>query len=162
LRLIQRELDAVGPGVVGFFPRTFDDHVAVQLLPTRVAAYAAAVLGVFALVLSAAALYALVCWFVVLRRREMGVRMALGASPGEVRRLVVGQALSAALPGVIAGVLLTIALAFFARSALFGVGPADPVALGTGIVMLLLVVLVAGYIPSRAATALDPVQALRQ
>ena len=161
LRAIQRELDQVGPGIVGFFPRTLDDHLAVQLLPTRAAARAASLLGVLSLCLSGAALYALVAWSVLLRRREIGVRMALGASRHEVRRLIIGQALTAAWPGLAVGVVLAIALGWTARSALFGVSPVDPIALGSGIGALALVVLLAGYVPSRAATAIDPAAALR-
>jgi predicted permease len=161
LRLIQRELDDIGPGLVGFFPRTLEDHLAVQLLPTRAAAGAATALGTLALVLSAAALYALVSWFVLLRAREMSVRVALGASPHQVRRLIVGQALGAAFPGLVAGILLTLALGFVARSALYGVSPFDPVALGVGIAVLLGVVLIAGYVPSLRATYHDPSASLR-
>ncbi|MGH9175668.1 MAG: ABC transporter permease, partial [Vicinamibacterales bacterium] len=67
LRALQRTLDGVGPGLVGFFPRTLDDHLAIDLLPTRAAAAAAALLGSLALVLSAVGLYGLVSWFVALR-----------------------------------------------------------------------------------------------
>ena len=162
LRAIQGELDRVGPGVVGFFPRTLDDHLAVQLLPTRAAARAATLLGAIALLLSALALYALVAWFVVLRRREIGVRMALGASTRDVRRLVVRQAFAAAAPGVVAGTALAIGLGVVAQSALYGVSAVDPTALVVGVGALALVVLIAGYVPSRAATRVDPVQALRQ
>jgi predicted permease len=161
LRAIQRELDGVGPGLIGFFPRTLDDHLAVQLLPTRAAARAATVLGVLAWLLSALALYALVAWFVVLHRREIGVRMALGASARDVRTLVVRQAFGAAAPGLVIGAVLAIGLGTAARSAFYGVSPADPVALGVGIVALIVVVLFAGYIPSRVATAIDPASSLR-
>jgi predicted permease len=162
LLAVQRELDAVGPGVVGFFPRTLQDHLAVQLLPARAAARAATVLGALALSLTAAALYALVAWFVVLRRREIGVRMALGASRSDVRRLVVRQAMRAAVPGMGVGAVGAVALGMVARSALYGVSPADPLALGAGIGTLLIVVVVASYVPSRAAARTDPVEALRQ
>jgi predicted permease len=162
LRTIQKELDQVGPGLVGFFPRTMDDHLAVQLLPMRAAAQAASLLGVVALLLSGVALYALVAWFVVLRRREIGVRMALGASGRDVRILVARQAIAAAAPGVAAGLGMSVGLGWLAQSALHGVGAADPLALGIGIGTVALVVLVAGYFPTRAATAVDPATALRQ
>jgi predicted permease len=162
LRAVQRELDTVGPGLIGFFPRTLDDHLAVQLLPARAAAQAATVLGVLALALSAAALYALVSWFVALRRREIGVRMALGASAGDVRRLVVRQALYAAAPGMTVGSAIAVALGSLARSALYGVSPADPLALGAGIAAMVVVVVLASYVPSRAAAKTDPLEALRQ
>jgi predicted permease len=158
---LQQTLDAVGPGLVGFFPRTMDDHLAIQLLPTRAAATAATALGTLALVLSAFGLYGLVSWFVELRRREIGVRMALGASTRDVRRLIVRQALATALPGVAAGVLLAGTLAVVARSALFGVGALDPAAIALAIFLLLLVVSAAAYGPSRRATRVDPAVTLR-
>jgi predicted permease len=161
LRIIQRELDGIGPGLIGFFPRTLEDHLAVQLLPTRAAANAATALGTLALGLSAAALYAMVSWFVLLRAREIGVRMALGASPRQVQRLVVGQALVTALPGLVGGTILTVAMGIVARSALFEVSPFDPAALGGGIAVLLTVVSIAGYLPSVRASHIQPGTSLR-
>jgi putative ABC transport system permease protein len=161
LQRIQRELDAVGPGVIGFFPRTLDDHLAVQLLPTRAAAAAATALGALSLVLSAAALYALVSWFVLLRAREISVRLALGASPRQVQSLIVRQTLLTALPGLLGGAVLTVAMGLAARSALFGVSPYDPVAVGVGILVLLSIVLIAGYVPSVRATNVQPSASLR-
>jgi predicted permease len=155
LRAIQRELNVIGPGLVGFFPRTLDDHLAVQLLPTRAVARTATVLGVLALLLSGVALYAVVAWFVILRQRELGIRMALGASPTDLGRLVVGQALGAAGPGIVAGALLAIGLSVLARSALFGVTVVDPQSFAAGGAGLLLVVFAAAYVPSRRASRTD-------
>jgi putative ABC transport system permease protein len=132
------------------------------VLPTRVAARAATGLGTLALVLSAVGLYGLVAWFVELRRREIGVRMALGATAANVRLLIVRQALGMAIPGIAAGLVLASVLAVVARSALFGVQPLDPVALGAGVAALAIVVVSASYVPSRRATLMDPATALRQ
>ncbi len=162
LRNLQRALDGVGPGIVGFFPRTLDDHLAIELLPTRAAATAATVLGVLALALSGVGLYGLVSWFVELRRREIGVRIALGASARDVLGLVVKQALSTALPGIILGVLLAAGLGLLARAALFGVGPLDPTAMAAGIGAIAVLVILAAYVPGRRATRVDPAVALRQ
>ena len=161
LGAIQRTLDGVGPGLVGFFPRTLDDHLAIDLLPTLAAARAATAVGMLALVLSAVGLYGLVAWFVELRRREIGVRMALGATPANVRSLIVRQALGTAAPGIAAGLVAAPVLALLTRSALFGVQPLDPVALGAGLLALALVVVSASYVPSRRATRVDPAVALR-
>jgi predicted permease len=159
---IQRALDGISPGLVGFFPRTLDDHLAIDVLPTRAAARAATGLGTLALVLSASGLYGLVAWFVELRRREIGIRMALGATAANVRLLIVRQALGMAIPGIAAGLVLASILAVVARSALFGVQPLDPVALGAGVAALAIVVVSASYVPSRRATLVDPAIALRQ
>jgi predicted permease len=161
LRALQRELDAVGPGLVGFFPRTLDEHLAIELLPARAAAGAAGILGAVALLLSAVGLFGLVSWFVALRRREIGVRVALGATARDIRRLVVGEALRAAWPGTVAGVLLASLLGLVARSALYGVGPIDPIAFGVGAAALAVIVLTASLLPVRRALRLDPSEVLR-
>ena len=161
LRALQRVLDRAGPGVVGFFPRTLDDHLEVELLPTRAAARAAAGLGSLALVLSAVGLYGLVSWFVERRRREIGVRLAIGARPVDIVRLVVRQTASAAAPGLAAGVCLAGILGVVARSALHGVGPLDPIAFAAGVAALTAVVGAAAWLPSWRASCVDPVVVLR-
>ena len=158
---VQGALRATGPGVVGFFPRTFDDHVAIDMLPTVAAARAAVALGSLALALSTVGLYGLVAWFVELRRREIGIRLALGAAPGDLRRLVIRQAVSVAGPGLAVGLLAATALATAGRTILVGVAPTDPWALAIGVGTLLLAVAAASYVPSRRATRVDPVVALR-
>ena len=72
LGALQSALDSVGPGIVGFFPRTMDDHLAIQLLPPRAAARAAAGLGLLALVLSSVGLYGLVSWLVLAVAARVG------------------------------------------------------------------------------------------
>ena len=158
---VQSALDLVGPGVVGFFPRTFDDHLAIDMLPTRAAARAAAILGALALILSATGLYGIVMWFVEVRRREIGVRVALGASANHVRRLIVRQAVMAAAPGLVIGLAMALALTVFGQSLFVGVGAVDPRSLWLGIVTLGVIVLAASYLPSRRATQVDPVIVLR-
>jgi ABC-type antimicrobial peptide transport system permease subunit len=85
----------------------------------------------------------------------------LQASPRDVRTLVVQQALTAALPGIMIGIVLAGGLGMLARSALFGVAPIDTVAFGVAIGALILLVIVASYLPGRRATRIDPAVALR-
>ena len=161
LRAVQQQLDLIGPGVVGFFPRTLDDHLAIDMLPVSASARASATLGAFALFLSGAGLYGIVMWFVEVRRREIGVRVALGASANQVRRLVVRQALVAAAPGVAVGLVMAIALTAFGRSLFVGIGAIDPMSLLVGVATLAAIVLAASYLPSRRATQVDPVIVLK-
>jgi predicted permease len=161
LRDLQEALNEVGPGVVGFFPRTIDDHLAIELLPLRAAAGAASLLGGLALLLSAIGLYGIVSWFVEMRRREIGVRLALGASRAAVLRMVVRDGLSVVLAGLVVGLPLALLLARGVRAFLFQTPPADPVVLtGVGVVLLLAGTL-ASYLPARRASRVDPITALR-
>ena len=161
LRSVQEALSGVGPGVVGFFPRTFEDHLAIDVLPVRAAALAARTLGALGLLLSAAGLYGMVAWFVEIRRREIAVRIALGASARAIERLVAVQALRAALPGLIAGTLVAAAAGHAARSLLFGVRALDPAAFGLAAAALASVVALAAWIPSRRAARTDPAIVLK-
>jgi predicted permease len=162
LRDMQRALDGVGPGLVGFFPRTFDDHIAIELAASRTSAAAASVLGTLALLLSGVGLYGIVSWFVELKTREIGIRMALGATRANVRALVVRQAVTAAVPGMIGGVVLAAGLGMAARSILYGVNPVDPLVIASAIAVLAGVVLVASYVPAYRATRVEPAAVLRQ
>jgi hypothetical protein len=159
---MQRVLDRVGPGLVGFFPRTLGDHLVIETLPSRVVARTATTVGTLALLMSTVGLYGLVAWFVELRRREIGVRMALGASVRDVRRLVVRQALTTAVPGMAAGLAVAVALGMTGQSVLFGVQPLDPLSLAAGVIALAAVVVAASYVPVRRATRVDPALVLKQ
>jgi predicted permease len=158
---VQDLLDGVGPGVAGFFPRTLRDHLAIQLLPTRVASAAAAWFGGFALVLCAMGLYGLITWFVALRHTEMAVRLALGATRRDVEGLVLRQAFATAAPGLLGGLLLSAGAVVLARGLLYGVGAVDAVALVGGLVALMAVVAGASWWPAYRAGRTDPASALR-
>ena len=121
-------------------------------------------LGVFggvALVLAAVGLYGVLSYTVSQRTHEMGVRMSLGAQPNDVRRLVVAQGLRLALGGLALGLLAALGFSRLASSLLFGVSESDPVTLATVSGLLVVVALLASYVPARRATRIDPVSALR-
>jgi predicted permease len=158
---VQDALDGIGAGVTGFFPRTHDDHLAIQRLPTRVASTTAAWLSGLAMVLCAAGLYGLVTWLVTLRQTEMAVRLALGATRRDVERLVLRQALAAAGPGLVAGILLAFAGAVLARGMLHGLEAVDVIAVPGGIAAVLALVGGASWWPARRAGRTDPATALR-
>jgi predicted permease len=114
-----------------------------------------------ALVLAAIGVYGLLAYGVVQRRREIGIRLALGAEPGALRRAVVGQGLVLAGAGVLLGVAGASGLARLLESMLFGVAPTDAATLGVVALFLLVVSLAASYLPARQATRIDPLSALR-
>jgi len=120
--------------------------------------------GVFAgvaLLITVIGLYGMLAYLVAERRHEIGVRMALGAQPGNVLRLVIGQGLKLALLGVVVGLIGAWALTRFMQTLLFGVTPTDPGTFAAIAVLLLLVALLACWIPARRATKVDPLVALR-
>ena len=114
-----------------------------------------------ALVLAAIGVYGLMAYSVQQRTQEIGVRMALGASPQQVRRMVVIQGMHLALVGVILGVGSALALTRLMSSLLFGVKPWDPAMIVLVAVLLSAVTLLATYLPARRASRVDPVIALR-
>jgi putative ABC transport system permease protein len=117
--------------------------------------------AVVALVLAAVGLYGVIAQGVVERTREVGVRIALGATRPQVVRLFVGQGLATTLVGVAIGVASALALARFVQDLLFHVEPRDPLTFWTAVAMLMLTSLVACYIPASRAARLDPTTALR-
>lgn len=123
-----------------------------------------ALLGLFAvlaIVLAAVGLYGVVSFLVAQRRREIGVRMALGAGRSRVVRLVVRQGLVPAAVGTLAGLLVALAGGRVIASLLFGVQPTDPLTLAGTTTLLLAVVLAACLIPAARAVRIPPASALR-
>jgi putative ABC transport system permease protein len=120
-----------------------------------------AAFGVTALLLAAAGIYGVMAYTVARRTRELGVRMALGATPSDVLRLVLGQGLWTTARGVVIGTAGTFALTRLISSLLFGVSPFDPLTLGGVVLLLAAVSLLACWLPARKATRVDPLAALR-
>jgi predicted permease len=114
-----------------------------------------------ALLLAALGLYGVLSYSVMLRRRELGVRMALGARAGDVARLVVGNGLGLTLTGVAIGAVGAFALTRLMENIVFGVSTSDPLTFAAVAAVLALVGLAACYTPARRAAAIDPVNSLR-
>lgn len=114
-----------------------------------------------AVLLAAVGLYGTLAYVVGLRRREIGVRMALGARAAEVRGLVVRQSAGLAAAGVVVGLVGVLATTRLLRSLLFEVAPGDPRVIAAGVVLLAGVAALASYLPARRATRVDPIDALR-
>ena len=119
-------------------------------------------LGVLALLLAATGLYAVMAYTVRRRTREIGVRIAVGATLARILGLVLWQGLGLAVLGVAMGAVVAIPVAFLLRSVFFGVSPVDPRALLATGGMLVAAVLAASAVPAYRAATVDPVVALRE
>jgi predicted permease len=118
-------------------------------------------LGFVALVLAAAGLYAVMAYLVSLRRHEIGIRLAIGARPADVLRLVLEQGVRLGLAGSVVGVAIATLVAMSLRAALVGVSAFDPVAMLPPAAVLVAVAIIASVIPARRAARIDPIRALR-
>ncbi len=127
----------------------------------RLMAILAAAFGLLATALAAVGLYGVIAYIVVRRTPEIGVRMALGARPGEILRLVMREVGGLLAIGVTIGLVASLLASRFLASQLFGLGARDPVVFLAALAGLTIVGLSAGLIPARRAAAIDPIQALR-
>ena len=141
--------------------RTMDQNVANSAAEPRFQASLLASFGALGLLLAVAGIYGVMSYAVVQRTHEIGVRMALGASRSDVMRLVVGEGARLALIGVASGLAASWALTRSLRSLLFEVSPTDPVTFAAVAVLLMLVAIMACWIPARRAMRVDPMVALR-
>ena len=121
----------------------------------------AASLGALALVLAAVGVYGVVAYFVGLRFREIGVRIALGARPGNVLALVLHRTLAPVAIGAVIGVAGAVGMSGILASVLFGVSAVDPLGLGGAVLFVLCTALAAGVLAGRRATRVDPMVTLR-
>jgi len=141
--------------------RTMEEVVTESLLPRRLLASTMGIFASVALLLAAIGLYGIVANWVAQRTREIGIRMALGAQPREILRLVLRQGVRLVLIGVAIGFAGSLGVAKVLASVVAGLSLLDPLALLIGPVLLLAVTMLACYIPARRATRVDPLVALR-
>jgi predicted permease len=151
----------VDPDLELWAPQTMDEVLDEPLAQPRLGALLMSSFGLVALLLAAIGLFGVMASLVHDRTREFGIRMALGATPGRVRREVLRRAAVVAGVGVIVGLIAALAASRLIQSLLFQVSATDPLALAGACVVLLGVAGAAAYLPARRATAIDPVEALR-
>jgi predicted permease len=141
--------------------RVLSTAIRESLLRERLMATLSTAFGVLAALLAAIGLYGVMSYAVARRANEIGIRLAIGAARGDVLRMVLGEAALLTTAGVIAGSLLAVLAGSAARTLLFGLRPDDPTTIAIAIAILAAIGLVAGFVPARRASRLDPSVALR-
>jgi putative ABC transport system permease protein len=159
---VRREVQALDADLPIFNVRTLEEALGQAVSQPRFYMLLLSIFGATALVLSAIGIFGVMSYSVVQRTREIGIRIALGAAPGTVLRMVVGGALALAIGGVAIGLVGAAASTRLLSALLFGVSPVDPLTLVSAAVILTGVALVAGYLPARRAIRVDPMTALRE
>jgi putative ABC transport system permease protein len=157
----RREIATLAPGVPLYDVRPMATRVADAMAYARFSALLLAAFGAVALALAALGTYGVISFGVSQRRKELGIRVALGATRGDVLRLVVGQGVGLAVVGGVLGLAGAFAATRVLASLLYGVTPSDPVTLASIVALLVGAVIVASWIPARRAASVHPAEALR-
>jgi putative ABC transport system permease protein len=144
-----------------YAPKTVEEYLKGTIAQPRFNTFLLGIFASLAMLLTSVGVYGVVSYSVVQRTHEMGIRMALGAEPRDMMRLIVGQGLLLASIGIGTGLLAAFALTHFLASLLFGVTATDPVSFVAVALILFAVVAVACYVPARRAMSVDPMVALR-
>ena len=143
-------------------PLTIQENLAQGLWAPRMGAALFGIFGLLGMLLASIGIYGVMAYLVAQRTNEIGIRMALGARPGDVLRLVVGHGMRLVAVGIIAGVLSALGLTRLMRTLLFDVSPADPLTFIAVSLALAAVAFLAGFLPALRAARIDPVLALRE
>jgi predicted permease len=158
---LRREAAAIDPALTIFDAEPMTEYVAASLFGPKVAASLLSVLSGLGLLLAAIGLYSVMAYSVARRTGEIGIRVALGAQPGEIMRLVIRQGMAFAVAGLLVGSLAAAALARIVSAMLVGVSPVDPLVYAAAAAFTVLVTLASAALPAWRALRVDPAVALR-
>ena len=158
---VRRAVAEIDPREVVYGVETMDEVVSNSFSARRLSMILLSAFAALALALACVGIYGVISYLAGQRTHEIGIRMALGAQPRQVLRMILGQGLKLALLGVAIGIVAAFALTRLMASLLFGVSAYDPLTFAGVAILLLLVALAACYIPARRATRVDPMVALR-
>ena len=161
-RALQAAVRSTDPALFAEDLRTVEADVAQFVAPIRMITLLLTAFGIGGLLLAGLGVFGTMSYTVSQRAREIAIRAALGATRGEVLRLVLKSALTMTVAGVLVGTLAAAALANALRAFLFGVTPVDPATFVIITVAVVVLAIVAAYRPARSAASLDPIAVLRQ
>jgi putative ABC transport system permease protein len=160
-RDIAREVAGVDPDMPVYRVRPYEEIVSQSIGQRRLAMQLLSVFAAAAALLSAVGLYGVMSYFVGLRQKELGIRLAVGASPRDLRRLVLSRGAWLTIGGVAVGLLAAAVLSGVVSGLLFQVTPLDRATYAASTALLIAVALLACWLPARRAANLDPVRTLR-
>jgi predicted permease len=158
---LRRTINAASPDLPHIEIHAVDELVENSLSKDRLVARLSAAFGLLAMLLAAIGLYGVMTWTMARRTREIGVRMALGARPNEIFRLILRDTILMVSLGIAIGIPLALAATRVIQGLLFGLGGTDPVVMMLALLLLIAVAILAGYLPARRAARVDPMIALR-
>jgi predicted permease len=158
---VRREAAAIDPAIVLFDAEPMTEYISASLFGAKIAANLLTLLSGIGLLLAAMGLYGVMAYSVAQRTREFGVRVAMGAKPRDILRLILRESGTLTICGMAAGLILAALLARIVANAIYGISPLDPLTYGAVGIVLVAVALAASYVPARRATKVDPMVALR-
>ena len=158
---IRQEVRAIDPNLPVFNIKTFADQIDESVSRERLVALLSSFFGIFALLLASLGLYGVMSYAVTRRTRELGIRMALGANTRKVLWLVARETLFLVLIGIVIGLPAALAATRITKDLLFGLTPNDPLTIALATTLMVIIALLAGYLPARRAARVDPMVALR-
>ena len=158
---ISHEIRAIDKNLVISGIKTIPQLVDQALILEKLLAKLASFFGVLALLLAAIGLYGVMAYAVARRTKEIGIRMALGAQPGRIRWMVMRETLWLVLIGVLIGVPTAVAATRLISSLLYGLTPTNPVVVSLAVLLMVVIATLAGYLPARRASQVDPMIALK-
>lgn len=158
LRAVVRNIDLDLPMID---IRTQREQIDANTQIERVFAALTAGFGLLALALAAVGIYGVMAYSVANRKNEIGIRLALGAQPGQVRRMILRESTRLTVAGIVSGMAAALLLTRLVSSMLYGIQPDDPLTLSCGVLLLLTVALAASWIPARRAAGVQPMEVLR-
>jgi hypothetical protein len=159
-RKLDGELEASAPGGIEEI-HPLDQYLAAGIYPFRALSWISSLLGALALLLTLSGIYGVLSYLITQRTKEIGIRMALGATTGSVTRLVLGQSMRFASIGIGLGTTLSLGVAHVFAAHLVFVNPFDGLAYGGSVVLVTAASLAAAYFPTRRAVGIDPIRTLR-
>jgi predicted permease len=154
-------VSSIDPDLAIVNARTQREQIDSAMQNERVLVSLTSGFGLLALALASVGIYGIMAYSVASRTSEIGIRLALGAQPRQVRGMILGESAWLAAAGVVAGVAAALVLARLVKSMLYGIEAWDPVTIGGGVIILMAVALAASWLPARRAASVQPMQALR-